>query len=113
MTGGAGHLGSQISDGLAEAGANVVVASRNLEHCQKKAQEQSARHPKTPALPLQLDVTNPQSWQRLIQEVIAKFGKVDILVNNAYSGSLGPFGEMTLEEFESATRGALSSVFWG
>ena len=33
MTGGAGRLGSQISDGLAEAGAHVVVASRNLEHC--------------------------------------------------------------------------------
>lgn len=111
VTGGAGRLGSQICDGLAEAGAHVVVASRSLERCQKKAQELSAQHPK--ALALALDVTVPESWRQLTQEVIANFGRIDILVNNAYSGSLRPFEEMTLEEFESATRGALSSVFLG
>ncbi|MGH9396682.1 MAG: SDR family oxidoreductase [Terriglobia bacterium] len=111
VTGGAGRLGSQICEGLAEAGAHVVVASRSLERCQQKAQDLNAQHPKALALPL--DATVPESWQRLTQAVMAKFGRIDILVNNAYSGSLRSFEEMTLEEFESAAHGALSSVFLG
>ena len=43
VTGGAGKLGSQQCDALAEAGAHVVVASRNLENCQRKAAALSAR----------------------------------------------------------------------
>lgn len=113
VTGGAGRLGSQMAEAFAEAGANVVIASRNLDHCRQKAQDIGARHPKIETLPCRLDVTAPDSWRELVGAVTAKFGKIDILVNNAYSGALRPFEQMTLEEFESATRGALSSTFLG
>lgn len=111
VTGGAGKLGSQICEGLAEARAHVVVASRQLERCQRKAEELTAQGTEAFALPL--EVTSKESWQHLVQDVTAKFGRLDILVNNAYSGRLGRLEEMTLEDFESATRTGLSSVFLG
>jgi NAD(P)-dependent dehydrogenase (short-subunit alcohol dehydrogenase family) len=111
VTGGAGQLGSQICDGLAEAGAHVVVASRGLERCQRKAETLTAQGRE--AFARTVDVTAQESWQQLVQDVTGKFGRIDILVNNAYSGRLGRLEEMTLEDFESATRGALSSVFLG
>lgn len=111
VTGGAGKLGSQICEALAEARAHVVVASRQLESCQRKADELTAQG--TEAFARQLDVTSKESWQRLVQDVTAKFGRIDILVNNAYSGRLKRLEEMGLEEFESATRTGLSSVFLG
>lgn len=111
VTGGAGKLGSQICEGLAEARAHLVVASRQFESCQRKAEELSARGPE--AFARSLDVTAKQAWQQLVQDVVEKFGRIDILVNNAYSGHLGRLEDMTLEEFESATRVGLSSVFLG
>jgi NAD(P)-dependent dehydrogenase (short-subunit alcohol dehydrogenase family) len=62
-------------------------------------------------LALSVDVTLPESVKGLTGRVTAKFGGIDILVNNAYSGILKPFEEMTCEDFESATRGALTSTF--
>ncbi|MGH9680650.1 MAG: SDR family NAD(P)-dependent oxidoreductase, partial [Candidatus Acidiferrales bacterium] len=44
VTGGAGRLGSQMCDALAEAGASVVVASRNWDRCRHKAEELSRQH---------------------------------------------------------------------
>lgn len=111
VTGGAGRLGSQMCDGLAEAGAHVVVASRRLQPCQHKAEELTAKG--VEASVRMIDVTVPDSWRDLINAVREELGRIDILINNAYSGRLKRFEEMTLEDFESATRGALSSVFLG
>lgn len=113
VTGAAGHLGSQIARGLAEAGAHIVVASRNEERCKDTARQLTLSFPKSPAMGLQLDATISESWQKTVQEVNSAFGRIDILVNNAYSGALRRFEEMTLDEFESALRGAVSSVFLG
>jgi gluconate 5-dehydrogenase len=109
VTGGAGRLGSQMSDALAEAGAHVVVAARNLDRCLEKANHLSRQHQE--ALAIQLDVTSPDSVRRMVQSVQERFGRIDILVNAAYSGTHKPFEEMCLEDFESALRGALSSTF--
>lgn len=109
VTGGAGRLGSQMCDGLAEAGAHVVVASRTAEPCQQKAAQLSA-HP-AEAMAVSIDVTAPESVKAMVDEVVAKFGRIDILVNNAYSGVTKPFEEMTVQAFESATGGALTSAF--
>jgi NAD(P)-dependent dehydrogenase (short-subunit alcohol dehydrogenase family) len=109
VTGGAGRLGSQMSDGLAEAGAHVVVAARNLSRCEKKAQQLSAKY--NEAMAVQVDVTLPASVQAMAQAVERQFGKIDILVNAAYSGGHKSFEEMTMDDFESAIRGGLTSTF--
>lgn len=109
VTGGAGQLGSQMCDALAEAGAHVVVASRNLDNCQRKAAELSGRHAE--AIAIAADVTVPESVKAMVEVVLERFARIDILVNSAYSGVSNTFEKMSLEEFESATRGVLSSAF--
>jgi NAD(P)-dependent dehydrogenase (short-subunit alcohol dehydrogenase family) len=109
VTGGAGKLGGQMADALAEAGAHVVVASRNLDKCRAKAGALSSAHAE--ALGVAVDVTSQESVRGMIDAVMQRFGRIDILINNAYSAQAKPFEQMSAEEFESASRGALTSTF--
>ncbi len=109
VTGGAGKLGSQMADALAEAGAHIVVASRDLEKCRAKADALSAAHAE--AMPVSVDVTSADSVRAMVDAVVARFGRIDVLINNAYSAKAKPFEQMSAEEFESASRGALTSTF--
>ncbi len=81
VTGGRGLYGASISLGLCEMGATVVVASRNGEKCEEFASE--LREKGYSAVGLSLDLENDESIAELVKEVVARYGKVDILVNNA------------------------------
>jgi gluconate 5-dehydrogenase len=120
ITGGAGHLGTAISEALAEAGANVVIASRNIDNCKALAKKLSQNHPKT--IGLKLDINSEESIFKLVEEVTSKFGRLDILFNNAISGksrkehaisgkSRKELEQMSVEEFESMLHGGLTSYF--
>ena len=110
VTGGAGLLGSQICESLAEGGAHVIVASRSLEKCRAKAEElTSLGHARSTGL--SVDVTETESVKNLVSEVMREFGRIDILVNNAYSGVSKSFEEMTADQFDSALRGNVTSCF--
>ena len=88
-----------------------VVASRNLENCQRKAAALSASHAE--AFAVRADVTEPDQVQAMTAAVMDKFGRIDVLVNNAYSGAgTGvTFEDLTLEYWEAAAQGALHSTF--
>lgn len=109
VTGGAGKLGSPMCDVLAEAGAHVVVAARNFERCEAKAAVLSASGPE--AMAVACDATSPAAVSAMVAKVLGRFGRIDVMVNNAYSGRAGSFEEMPLEDFEAAFRGAVSSTF--
>ncbi|MDW7656559.1 MAG: SDR family oxidoreductase [Bacillota bacterium] len=81
VTGGYGLYGHSISEALAEAGAQVVIAARNEAKCRAVATKLNARGLLATALPL--DLADEHSICLLISEVIARFGRLDILVNNA------------------------------
>ncbi len=81
VTGGAGLYGRQIVEALAEAGAHVFTASRNLEALEQVASGFRARGLRVDAL--QLDLASEPSILRLRDEVMARTGRVDVLVNNA------------------------------
>jgi NAD(P)-dependent dehydrogenase (short-subunit alcohol dehydrogenase family) len=81
VTGGATGLGLQMATGLAEAGSNIVVCSRKLENCEKAAREIEKLGVK--ALPVAADVTKPDQVEAVKDATLAKFGRVDVLVNNA------------------------------
>lgn len=106
VTGGAGKLGSQISSALAEAGAHVVIAARDVENSNRQAAAIGGRCTAVAA-----DVTSEDSVKQMAEAVLARFDRIDVLVNNAYSGAARRFEEMGAAEFESATRGALTSTF--
>lgn len=80
VVGGAGGIGEAIALGLAQYGAKVVVASRNLDALQKVADDVKNRTGAETAA-FSVDVIDEESMQDLVQQVVDKFGTVDILVN--------------------------------
>ncbi|MBN1344827.1 MAG: SDR family oxidoreductase [Phycisphaerae bacterium] len=84
VTGGAGWLGTAFSEALAEARANVVVASRTLAKCQALAERLSNLGQE--CIALALDVNDQVDVRRVVDESAERFGRLDVLVNNAYSG---------------------------
>lgn len=82
VTGGAGHLGSAISEGLAKCGANVAIASRNYEACQHLAGVLSYKYP-VHCIGTQLDISDNQTIRACFAEMDSYYGYIDILVNNA------------------------------
>ena len=101
VTGGAGHLGTAMSEALSEAGAHVVVASRSLDRCREVADRLSSAGPK--AMAVQLDTTKEASMFAVVDQVVREFGRVDVLVNNAYSAKAHRSPEdIPVDVFESA-----------
>ena len=82
VTGGSRGLGREIAMGAARCGADVVIASRNLDSCVTTAEEISAATGRA-ALPYQVHVGRWDQLDGLVDAVYERFGKVDVLVNNA------------------------------
>ncbi|MCO5073775.1 MAG: SDR family oxidoreductase [Rhizobiaceae bacterium] len=77
VTGGAGGIGRATSHLLAANGASVVVADINEDGARAVAGELPG------AIAVRMDVRNPEDAERAVQAAVAKFGKIDVLVNNA------------------------------
>lgn len=83
VTGGAGNYGKSITEGLAEAGATVVIASRNLDAIEKTAGDFRVAGFDVHGMPL--DQADPASVRALKQSIQEQFGKLDVFINNAVS----------------------------
>ncbi len=81
VTGGARGIGRFISNGLAEAGANVVVASRKLVNCEKTAIE--LKESGVEALAVKCDMLSIDDIANLVDVTVKTFGTIDVLFNNA------------------------------
>jgi NAD(P)-dependent dehydrogenase (short-subunit alcohol dehydrogenase family) len=99
VTGGSRGLGYQMVRAFAERGADVIIASRKLENCEKVAEEMRALGRK--ALAVSAHVGKWPECDRLIEEAYAAFGHVDILVNNAGMSPRMPSHEVTEQLFDS------------
>ena len=98
VTGGATGIGFRMALGLAEAGSNVVIASRKLEVCEQAAQEIEKTGVK--ALALGCDVTKLDQVEAMRAAVVARFGRVDALVNNAGRAWVAAPEELPLERWQ-------------
>jgi len=99
VTGGSRGLGYQMVKAFAERGADVIIASRKLENCEKVAEEVRALGRK--ALAVSAHVGKWPDCDRLIEEAYAAFGRVDILVNNAGMSPRMPSHEVSEQLFDS------------
>lgn len=81
VTGGRGLYGHSISLGLCEMDATVVIASRNGEKCEEYAAELRAQGYN--AIGMSLDLSDDASIEKLVKDVYDRYGRIDILVNNA------------------------------
>ena len=101
VTGGRGLYGSAISEGLCEAGARVVIASRSGEKCETYAK--TLREKGWDACGMSLDLSSDESIQALVDAVSEKYGTIDILVNNAVDRSnMVGFPDATREKLQAS-----------
>ncbi len=97
VTGASRGLGQYLSRALAGAGADLVITSRNLASLapfQKEIESMGRR-----ALPLELDVRDYHSIQRMVEAAHAAYGRIDILVNNAGCNVRKPAIEVTWDDW--------------
>ena len=101
ITGGSGGLGGRICNALADEGANVVVLY-NTGRKQAEANVEELLNKGVDAIAITCDVTDQDSVSSAIEETLRKFGKIDILVNDAGYNKWIPFSDldsMTHEEW--------------
>jgi NAD(P)-dependent dehydrogenase (short-subunit alcohol dehydrogenase family) len=102
LTGATGHLGKSMARALVEAGAHVVLNARTKDNLAALAQElQESGHSASIAC---FDVTDEVAARNQVAEIAAKYGRLDILVNNASAGRTGTINSATAEDFERAYR---------
>lgn len=109
VTGGSMGIGFGISYRLAEAGAKVVIVSRNQEEAQAAADEITAKGYQ--AIAISADVSKEEDVQNLVKQTIEKFGSIDILSNNAGIFPNAPLATMTVENFDQVISVNLRGVF--
>ena len=110
ITGGASHLGSAMSEIVAEYGATLILASRNQEN-NHLLKEQIENQFKINVDVLPLDLSNPKSVIKLIDDIDSKYGRIDVLINNSYYGAGSELLDMTDEEWLKGIDGSINGVF--
>ncbi len=103
ITGGSKGLGEAMAAGLASAGADLMLVSRNQNEAQLAA-ETIAREYDIRATGFQADVADEQMVSEMAEYCVQEFGRIDILVNNAGINIRGPIDELTYEEFRQVQK---------
>ena len=98
VTGGGRGLGRAIALGLAEAGADVFIASRKRENCEKAAREIEALGRR--AWPLAVDLGEPDSVEALADQVLATTPRLHVLVSNSALAWVAPTLDYPLDAWE-------------
>ncbi|MFZ0710171.1 MAG: glucose 1-dehydrogenase [Terrimicrobiaceae bacterium] len=109
MTGGARGLGKAMALSLAQAGSHIVIVDLDLETAQQTADAIAAEGVRT--LALKVDVTNQADAERMADEVVGRFGRIDVLFNNAGIAQWVNAEEMSLEDWRRIMSVNLDSVF--
>jgi 3-oxoacyl-[acyl-carrier protein] reductase len=108
VTGASQGIGRVTALALAEAGAKVAVAARNAEKLRAVAAEISAAGGQALAVPM--DVADPEQIKAGFKQVLEKFGRLDILVNNAAVTRDGLALRMKLEDWDAVIRTNLTGA---
>jgi NAD(P)-dependent dehydrogenase (short-subunit alcohol dehydrogenase family) len=110
VTGASSGLGVAFAQGLAEAGADVVLGARRADRLEDTAA--LVRDAGRRALPVATDVADPESCTALVEAAMSEFGRVDVLVNNAGVGTAVPATRESPEEFRSVIDVNLNGCYW-
>jgi len=88
VTGGSRGIGRSLCREFARRGAKVVVASRKLEACEQLAQELQAQG--TEAMAIACHVGQWDTLDSVVEQVLERFGRIDVLINNAGMSPVAP-----------------------
>jgi NAD(P)-dependent dehydrogenase (short-subunit alcohol dehydrogenase family) len=109
VTGSGRGLGKAMAIALADAGADLVVTARTVGEIEETAQQIQNIGRET--LAVQADVTDPGQVDRLVRATIERFGKVNILVNNAGVAIVKHLTDLSLEEWRRTVDTNLTSLY--
>ena len=109
VTGAAQGLGEQMALALAEAGADVAVVDMNIEGADKVAE--SIQDLGRDSISIKVDVTKVNDVENMVKITEERFGKIDILINNAGIASNVPAEELGKEEWDKTIEVNLTGVF--
>jgi 2-deoxy-D-gluconate 3-dehydrogenase len=110
VTGGNGGIGLGMAQGLAQAGAKIVILGRRTEKSEVAAREIQAQTG-AETLVVTADVSRPIDIERSAAEALERFDRIDILFNNAGINIRRPPHEMTLAEWQEVLNANLTSAF--
>lgn len=111
VIGGTGVLGGALAEGLARAGATVVVAGRDAGRGAERVKQIEAAGGRGVFAPV--DVTRRDSIEELLREVIAGQGRVDMLINGAGVNSASSYFDAQDEDWDRVFQSNLKAVHWG
>ena len=101
VTGGSMGIGKAAALELAAEGCRVAIAARGMEALAQAAGE-IRRNAQGEVLTVQVDCTKPAEIRRMIGEVLARFGRIDVLVNSIGAAKSGHFLRLTEEEWRES-----------
>jgi gluconate 5-dehydrogenase len=110
ITGGAQGLGLTMAEALSSVGANIVIADIQDVKA-KEAADSIAGHYRNMTFPVHMDVSDKVSVRKAAQEIVAKFGQVDILINNAGIGERKKIVEIEEKDWDRVMDINLRGVF--
>jgi 3-oxoacyl-[acyl-carrier protein] reductase len=112
VTGSTKGIGASVARMLLEAGISVVVTGRREADAARVA---LALEPhgagEARALPLAADLTDPHACRALVDQTVAHFGRLDLLVNNAGLGRFAPIQTLSASDWDAQMRTNLDAVF--
>lgn len=107
VTGSTKGIGLAVAERMINEGASVVVSSRTESDVSSVADRLGEN-----AVGVVCNVANPRECQKLIDDTVQRFGRLDVLVNNAGLGIFKPITEMTVEEWQLQVDVNLGGVFY-
>jgi NAD(P)-dependent dehydrogenase (short-subunit alcohol dehydrogenase family) len=110
VTGASSGLGAGFAVALAQAGADVVLAARRKDGLEAATREVEKLGRSALAVPA--DVTDPGACRAVVQAAVGRFGRLDVLVNNAGMGSAVPALRETPEQFRQVVDVNLMGAYW-
>ncbi len=111
ITGASSGLGESTARHLAQRGASVVLGARRLDRIDALAAELTASG--HPALAVQTDVTDRAQVQRLVDAAIARFGRIDVMINNAGLMPHSPLERLKVDDWDRMIDVNLKGVLYG
>jgi short-subunit dehydrogenase len=111
VTGASSGFGRGVALRLGEYGANVVLAARRTKELEEVAAQIKASGGQ--ALVVTTDVSNSEDVRRLADEAVKAFGKIDVWINNAGVGSIGPFWDVPVSDHARVIDVNLKGVLYG
>ena len=110
ITGGGTGIGFGIASALTECGADVAIASRNLDHLQPAVEKLSSGGAR--AYAIQTNVRDPESVKTMVERTIEEYGRIDTLVNNAAGNFYAPSAELSPNGWRAVVETDLYGTFF-